>query len=501
MHSADNKKVTINTLLTHYHPDLDAVLAIYLVRHHGEDMFPGVMDSSISFVSANELPGGKSSDQLEAEGILALDTGGGRFDTHPIAGTSNKEKWDTCASQLVAEELGVAGDKRYRYLLPFTLDQDASGKSLTSKDAVHHLIAPHGLLEGLHRLLEDGTQVIETACHLLDGLSEAAENTEPGIEEIAELFDFALALFLEKKYSPLSDHERKSLDEWNVEGVSHQVAKENGWQYNRELEKLLRLSSRLLAKSESALPEKVEERFLVLPLALPVLAEKYGRESGEFFDIVSPLLHAAIRREADWFDAIREVKRSARRIHGRNRKVVAIASRNGLVIKAARYSLGANAVLYYEPQNGLVTVQAGYKPDGRPYLDLERIASRLRAADAVKRGNQRRQKNARSIGMHHGWFLHPSLQLLNRGSPKAPDVPPTSLTYDELIEIIRSELQPEQKLPDWCCPVDKCTEKSCVFYPLRLANCHSHRRNLREQPKKGTLGDLFGDKLKNSRNR
>ena len=59
------------------------------------------------FSSANTLPDGKTADQLEDEGIMPLDIGGGRFDTHPVADCDNVEKWDTCASQLVAEELGV----------------------------------------------------------------------------------------------------------------------------------------------------------------------------------------------------------------------------------------------------------------------------------------------------------------------------------------------------------------------------------------------------------
>ncbi|MBD3165559.1 hypothetical protein GF324_03090, partial [bacterium] len=107
----------MHTLLTHVHPDLDALLALYLLRKHGEEKFPGVKDAKLDFVSANELPGGAMPKDLEAEGILAVDTGGGRFDNHPNEATSNQEKWDTCASELVAKSLGVDKNAAYRFLL------------------------------------------------------------------------------------------------------------------------------------------------------------------------------------------------------------------------------------------------------------------------------------------------------------------------------------------------------------------------------------------------
>jgi hypothetical protein len=51
-------------------------------------------------------------------------------------------------------------------------------------------------------------------------------------------------------------------------------------------------------------------------------------------------------------------------------------------------------------------------------------------------------------------------------------------------------------MPDWFCPEDKCLEHKCTMFPLRLANCHAHRVRLRETPQPGTLGELFGDKLR-----
>ncbi len=495
MTTAPQNPIEVNTLLTHAHPDLDAGLSVYLLRKHGETHFPGVTDAKLEFVSANTLPRGKTADELEKEGLLAVDTGGGRFDNHPVQGELNEEKWDTCAAEMVAKALTVNEDNRYRFILPFTLYQDTQGRSLTSKDATHHLLAPHSLLDGLHRLLEDDEKVINALVPLIDGLAKHAEGDNIDLQAYAGLFDRTLAAFFDGDYQPLSEYDRQETDTWPTEGVAHTNARANGWERKRELEKLLRTDARLLAGDYLSLPEKEDEQRVLLPAALHGLSLLYGEDSDEFRQAAFTLIKAAVQREADWFGALDEVKRSARVIRGRGGTLLAIASRNGLVIKAARYRRGNHAVLYFDPGTGNVTVQAGLKPDGNPRLDLKQVAATLRLAELIKRGKRPKLDNVDGVGMVGGWFLHPSLQLLNRGSQKAPDVARTAFTYPELIEIVSCAVQPEKKLPEPYCPDDKCLDKSCVFYSLRLSNCFNHRRNLKEQPKKGTLGDLFGDEL------
>jgi len=491
----------ITEVVTHQHPDLDAILSIHLLAEHGRDQFPGVEEASYTFVSANSLPGGKTAEQLEAEGVLAVDTGGGRFDTHPVEGEANEDKWDTCAAQLVAEALGVDKAPAYRFLLPYTLNHDARGQSLTSREATHHLLAPHGLIEGLHRYLEDDATVVEVMRKMLAGLAAAGEEDELAPDETAKRFDRTLTRFLESGDFGDPSHIRKEMPEWPVEGECHQLARQRGWEVRRDLEKLLKEAAWLLANTANALPSVELERRVLLPAALNGLAKLYGEESEYYTKAVFPLFHAAVQREADWFSAIDDVERSAKVVRGRGISLVAIASRNGLSIKAARYRRGANAVFYYDPGPGNVTLQSGQKKDGSPILNLTRIAGRLRAAELVRRkGNgPKPPKNINDVGLVAGWFLHPSLKLLNRGSPKAQDVESSALSWPELIEMVRTDLRPEEKMPDWFCPPDRCLEAKCTFYPLRLANCHQHRKNLRETPQKGTLGDLFAEKLEKAK--
>ena len=495
------KQLSVKGLITHQHPDLDAIFALHLLIVHGKDAFPGAEDAPIQFVSANNLPDGKTADQLEEEGIVTVDTGGGRFDTHPVEGEANEEKWDTCASQLVAEALGADKLPEYRFLLPYTLNHDAKGQSLTSREATHHLLAPHGLVEGLHRHLDDDLKVVGVLRKLLAGLATSGAAEEPSLAETAAMFDKTLAEFFRREEFGDPTHVRKEFPEWPVEGEAHTEARSRGWEMRRDLEKLLKMDAWLLAGSDNAMPDLELERRILLTSALHGLATIHGEGTDDYYTAVFPLLQAVVTREADWFQAIDEVERSAKVIRGRGLSLVAIASRNGLAIKAARYRRGANAVLYYDPSSGNVTLQSGQKKDGSPILNLERISGRLRVAEIAKRrGNgPKPPRNINDVGLVEGWFLHPSLKLLNRGSPKAQDVEPSALSWKEIIEMVRTDLRPDEKMPEWFCPADKCIEAKCSFYPLRLANCHAHRRNLRETPQAGTLGDLFADKLKQAK--
>lgn len=492
------KPQTVRAILTHTHPDLDAILAIHILRSHGTGKFDGAAEAELRFTSANSLPGGKTAEQLEEEGVITLDTGGGRFDTHPVEGQQNEEKWDTCASMLIAEHLGVTKQEQYRFLLPYALNHDAKGQSLTSREAAHHLLAPHSLIEGLHGQEREDAEVVEITVPLLLGVAEASVGDETPSEEIAALFDRTFASYLEETAPQEYEHQRKEAMEWPAEGKSHALVRERNWYLRRDLEKLLKIASWLLAGHANAQPEDEGERRVLLPHALAGLAKLHGEDSDAFKSSAFTLLGAAVQREADWFRAIDEVERSAKVIRGRGVSMVAIASKNGLTIKAARYRRGAGSVLYYEPNSGYVTLQAGTRKDGKPILNLKRIAARLRGAEIIKRrGNGKKlPQNVTRVGMLEGWFLHPSLKLLICGSPKAPDARTTALEWSEIIELVTSDLRPDVKMPDWFCPDDKCLESRCTLYPLRLANCHEFRQKLRGAPKPGTLGELFADKLK-----
>ncbi len=501
MNPTPDVPITVTTLLTHVHPDLDAVFSVYLLRQHGEKHFPGVKDAQLQFVSANELPDGKTADQLEKEGTLAVDTGGGRLDTHPVEGQKNVDKWDVCASELVAQAVGVDDNPRYRYLLPYTNAHDARGQAMTSRQAVHHLLAPHGLIEGVHQLAESDEDVVELISMMLHGLAVAGENEPDPPNETAERFDRTLSYVLQTGTFESNFIERKSPNEWPERGTSHEIASQMGWTARRDMEKLLSFASQLIASGDQALPEAEVERRILLTAALDGLAKEFGEESETYQSVTLKLFTAIIQREADWFNAIDEIERSAKVHRGRGVSMASIASKNGLTIKAARYRRGVQAVLYYHPETHAVTLQAGMRKDGSPLLNLERVAKRLRGAEIIRRkeNGAKLPRDLGRVGIFQGWFLHPSKRLLNRGSAKAPDVEPSALSWQEIIELVRTDLRPDDKMPDWFCPEDKCLEDKCTMFPLRFLNCKLHKERTASAPKAGTLGDLFADKLKQAK--
>lgn len=491
----------VHTIVTHAHPDLDAIFAIHLLRSFGKEKWEGIETASLDFVSANERYQDKDADTLLEEGVLTVDTGGGRYDNHPVEGDTSEEKWDTCASMLVAEDLGVAEDERFRFLLEFTLNHDARGQSLTSREASHHLVAPHSVIESLHRDDLPDAEVVEKSRPLLSALAEQGKGEEPATASTAELFDKTLRAYLEQADLPDDPHKRGEPVPWPREGEAHEFARQQGWEMRRDLEKLLKMGAWLLAGDERALPDQEKERRVLFPLSLHGFAELYGDLTDEYKAQVFPLLDGLVGREADWFSAIDEVDRSAKVIRGRGVNLITIASKNGLAIKAARYRRGNGAVLYFHPEKGYTTLQSGQRRDGTPLLNLERIAARLRAAEQIKRrGNGKPLKeNVKAVGKVQGWFLHPSLRLLICGSPKAPEMTTTALSWPEVVEIVVNDIRPDTKPPDWFCPEDRCLEKGCSYYPLRFANCHAHRQRVRKEPDAGTLGALFADKLKDIR--
>jgi hypothetical protein len=501
MNPRPQSPIPVTTLLTHVHPDLDAVFSLYLLRQHGEDLFPGSKNANVQFVSANELPDGKTADQLEKEGTIAVDTGGGRLDTHPVEGEKNADKWDLCASELVAKAVGMDDHPRYRYLLPYTNAHDARGQAMTSKNAIHHLLAPHGLIEGVHRLADSDDDVVELMSAMIHGLAAAGENDADLAKDTAARFDRTLAWVLENGEFEAATIERKSPNEWPERGACHEVAAQEGWTTRRDMEKLLGFASQLLASGDQALPDVEVERRILLTSALDGLATVYGEESDDYRNTALRLFTAVIQREADWFNAIDEVERSAKVHRGRGLSMASIASKNGLTIKAARYRRGVQAVLYYHPEAHSVTLQAGMRKDGSPLLNLERVAKRLRAAEIIRRKDNgaKLPRDLGRIGIFQGWFLHPSKRLLNRGSPKAPDVEPSALSWPEIIELVRTDLRPDDKMPDWFCPDDKCLEEKCTMFPLRFLNCKLHKERTGSAPKAGTLGDLFAEKLKKAK--
>ena len=142
------------------------------------------------FVPAGQLPDGLDPDTLERErGILAVDTGGGRLDTHARTGAVPSRRQEKSASLLVAEDLGVATRPELVKLLEFVRLQEIRGRSIESRKPMDHLVCLPNLVRGLNLCHRGQPQrVIEIVMDLFD----AARATE--LDWLQAKRDFASAL-------------------------------------------------------------------------------------------------------------------------------------------------------------------------------------------------------------------------------------------------------------------------------------------------------------------
>lgn len=179
----------LTALLTHENPDLDATLSLWLLKRFGREKYPGVEHLPVMYLPAGVTPGNRHPDELErTEGILAVDTGGGRLDTHARDGVFDERKRDKSAALLVAEDLGVDRRPELEKILQFVTLQEIRGRSIASSHPMDHLVSLPNLVRGLNiRYAQDPQRV--TA--LVHELYDAAFSTE--LEWFQALEDFKKA--------------------------------------------------------------------------------------------------------------------------------------------------------------------------------------------------------------------------------------------------------------------------------------------------------------------
>ena len=94
-------------------------MAIFLFKRFGKEKFIGIEKAGIEIWPV--LPEGRSAGDLERDGHIFIDLGGGAFDHHDQRGK-------TTASQLVADYLGVAEDPSIAKLTGIRLSVSPSAK-------------------------------------------------------------------------------------------------------------------------------------------------------------------------------------------------------------------------------------------------------------------------------------------------------------------------------------------------------------------------------------
>lgn len=402
-------KIPIHTIITHLNPDLDSMMCVLLLKYFGEELFEGVSKAGILFVSAGQLPDNKSPKQLEKEGFLAVDIGGGRFDSHPAEG-SNQAKNDRSATDLVAEELGVMAYPEWVDLVEYTRLQDTRGHSLNSQKQEHHFISLQAILLGLALLYpNDSDKKMEIGLDIIQNIPFYVKNIE----------------------NPFPVNIVKDILEEYVRSRHYDLEQpEPAYLFFANWIKSFRTNPK------TAFPRNKMDR--MVSLRAIILGAYYRTQNMEYIQtIANYCLDAVLKREAEWVAALEEYDAKCTVKNIDKLVFVSIEAANGLVMKAARFRHKPDILTYRNPENGATTVFIQRKGD-LELFPFPHLAALIRLAEAVEMNEPIEYKNLNALGKHHGWFLHQSENLLIKGSIKEINFIPSKIALNHIDLLIYS---------------------------------------------------------------
>ena len=140
-------------------PQPDTIVAIFILKKFGEEIFPGIKTASVDFWQVP--PEKETEESLDKKGIILIDLGGGRFDHHAI-------KPQTTASDLISSYLGVADDSALAKLLEYARRDDFFGKGTVSDDPIDRAFGLSSMIAVLNKsLVKNPAKVVELILPLL----------------------------------------------------------------------------------------------------------------------------------------------------------------------------------------------------------------------------------------------------------------------------------------------------------------------------------------------
>lgn len=132
-------------------PQPDTLVAIFLLKRFGKEKFPGVEEAGVEVWQ--KLPEGKSGEELEREGYILIDIGGGKFDHHD-------QKGKTTASQMAADFLGISEDASIAKMLEYARRDDIFGRGTVSEDPIDRTFGLSAIIYTLGKNLPKSPQKV-----------------------------------------------------------------------------------------------------------------------------------------------------------------------------------------------------------------------------------------------------------------------------------------------------------------------------------------------------
>ncbi len=214
------------------------------------------------------------------------------------------------------------------------------------------------------------------------------------------------------------------------------VAEHLGVRQRPELDKLLRFCARQDLKGQSLRSRDPVDHAVAIPAIIDGLNRMNPGDGDAVYAAIEPVLDAIVTSERSWTDALADANRG-RREDVEGAQVLAMESSSSAAARAGRYCGADLLVVRYLPQGHVAYTLRRDGPLGG--MTLDGLADRVRRAELAARGLPQ-PRAMPQVGMHGGWFLHQSRKILNKGSPKAPDVEPTVLTLADLHRVAVEEV-------------------------------------------------------------
>ena len=171
---------------TSLRPQLDEIVAIWLLRKFGQNLFSGIDTAKVKFIDVadDELTSDDILD-LEADGILLIGIGSGRFGKWS-RNKKNSKKNDSLV-MLVAKELGLEKELTLRKIFDYV---SYLGSRKTSS-----VIDLSFLIQNLYESDHNSQKVMDWVMIALDGIYSSQvrfwQGTKRGFEQDAEIFFIA----------------------------------------------------------------------------------------------------------------------------------------------------------------------------------------------------------------------------------------------------------------------------------------------------------------------
>ena len=472
----------ITTIISHFYPDIDAILGTWLLRNFGRSKYAGIEQAEIFLIPAGLIPEEIVHASLEKGfQLIAVDTGQRDFDTH------GKDISEKSASLMIARELGIENYPALAPIIQFVERNDATGESLSASDHLSQNLLWPSLIKGIH-LYKDWTKsdIFEDMLPLLDAAA-SLESFSP--DEVCawwqvrpdEDFNSKLMAIVHKCFANDMQSDRSPFAKYHFSEIL-------GLNKNdsvavcplfRDFLKNSRLAE--FFKDRDKYPHAYLKNSLIGVLISYALKDAFPIELIE--KQLRPVLKGLILSEIEWFDVCREIDEGhclslytfkSKGVKKNKYNMCYVKHASPLITKAIRYkSKKVGIILCDNPSINSISIILNHNSPLQN-LKLNGLAALLRRGETLARKQKWYLTNQQSHNSGHlmRWYLHDSGKMLMNGSFKSPASEPTVMNSLQMINLLAVFLSDNIPISTSLgCPGGYCRKKACIFYDLKLPIC------------------------------